>query len=133
MNFCWSSCSPGTARSAIRWLARSFVTKAPPANRKLTSVPTTIAYQSIISCNRVVLRLTWCIVGLIRRSLLSDTPFSQAVFVDPIEVSQPFERCLHAIRLSLGLDAARCKPQPHASRREVRVAQQSGRIGQPEQ
>jgi hypothetical protein len=30
----------------------------------LTVIPMTIAYQSIISCRRTVLRLTWCITGL---------------------------------------------------------------------
>src|ERR1700686_2316935 len=54
-----SSAKPGNASSATRWLAASLVSHAPVASWKTTSVPTTVPYQSIISCRRVVLRLKW--------------------------------------------------------------------------
>ena len=37
---------------------------APVASWKVTSEPTTVAYQSIISWRRVVLRLKWWYFGL---------------------------------------------------------------------
>ena len=59
-----SSLSPGTASMARRWLAPSLVSQQASGAIHEGSIPTTRVYQSIISCMRVVLRLTWCRTGL---------------------------------------------------------------------
>src|SRR6266516_2820551 len=58
-----SSLNCGEVSKARRRLAASLVSQAPPGNWNVALMPTAVAYQSIISCRRVVFRLTWCRVG----------------------------------------------------------------------
>src|SRR5579863_1249906 len=48
----------------MRWLAASFESHAPPSKRCCSRMPTTVAYQSIISSGRVVFSVTWWRIGL---------------------------------------------------------------------
>ena len=58
VSFSGSSTKLGKASSAMRWFASSLDSQAPSSYWKSTSAPTSVEYQSIISCRRVVLRLT---------------------------------------------------------------------------
>src|ERR1700759_2609995 len=60
--------------SAMRWLALSLLSQAPPGNWKFGFDPTTVPYQSIISFRRVVLRLTWCSVGWLILVVIHEAP-----------------------------------------------------------
>src|ERR1044072_3294517 len=63
-NLSGSSFIAGVESIAIRWWAPSLESHAPTVNWNVGVVPTTVPYQSIISCSRVVFRLMWCRIGV---------------------------------------------------------------------